>query len=105
MTINQIRQKNLVLVFLKQPKRIDGTHSQRVTAAKIIGTAITGNLIWVVHVDEITEKQAMGFSTYTTQTIRLPHLRSSDCIHDGDPAHTGIRMSNMADLIHFRSSK
>jgi len=105
MTINQIRQKSLLLVFLKQSQRIDGIHNQRVTEAKILGTAIASNLIWVVHVDEITEKQAIGFSAATTQTIRYPRWRSSDCIHDDGPAYTGILISNIVDLTHFRSSR
>jgi len=61
MTSYQIKQKSWLSVYLKQPKRIEETHSQRVTEAKIVGTAITSNLIWVVHVDEITEKQAICF--------------------------------------------
>ena len=36
--------------------RIDGTNTQRVTEAKILGITITSNLTWDIHIDEITRK-------------------------------------------------
>ena len=65
MKINKRKTKELVVDFSKTQTnfptiRIDGTDTQRVTEARILGITITSNLTWDVHVDE----------TATTQTIR-----------------------------------
>ena len=61
MKINKRKTKELVIEFSKTRTnfptiRIDGTDTQRVTEAKILGITITSNLTWDVHVDEITRK-------------------------------------------------
>ena len=61
MKINKRKTKELVIDFSKTRTnfptiRIDGTDTQRVTEAKILGITITSNLTWDVHVDEITRK-------------------------------------------------
>ena len=61
MKINKPKTKELVIDFSKTRTnfptiRIDGTDTQRVTDAKILGITITSNLTWDVHVDEITRK-------------------------------------------------
>ena len=59
--INKRKTKELVIDFSKTRTnfptiRIDGTDTQRVTEAKILGITITSNLTWDVYVDEITRK-------------------------------------------------
>ena len=61
MKINKRKTKELVIDFSETRTnfptiRIDGTDTQRVTEAKILGITITSNLTWDVHVDEITRK-------------------------------------------------
>ena len=61
MKINKRKTKELVIDLSKTRTnfptiRIDGTNTQRITEAKILGIAITNNLMWDVHVDEITRK-------------------------------------------------
>ena len=61
MKINKSKTKELVIDFSKTRTnfptiRIDGTDTQRVTEAKILGITITSNLTWDIHVDEITRK-------------------------------------------------
>ena len=61
MKINKSKTKELVIDLFKTRTnfptiRIDGTDTQRVTEAKILGITITSNLTWDVHVDEITRK-------------------------------------------------
>ena len=61
MKINKSKTKELVIDLSKTRTnfptiRIDGTDTQRVTEAKILGITITSNLTWDVHVYEITRK-------------------------------------------------
>ena len=79
MKINKRKTKELVIDFSKTRTnfptiRIDGTHTQRVTEAKILGITITSNLTWDVHVDEIKrEKQARGcFYCYNSNEQAFP---------------------------------
>ena len=61
--INKSKTKELVIDFSKTRTnfpttgiRIDGTDTQPVTEAKILGITIARNLTWNIHVDEITQK-------------------------------------------------
>ena len=54
MKINQIKKNNLLLIFKTrkdlQPMHINGTETQRVTEANVLGITIISNLTWDVHV-------------------------------------------------------
>ena len=62
MIINKKYDKRACYCYLSKTRTnfpticIDGTDTQRVTEAKILGITITSNLTWNVYVEEITRK-------------------------------------------------
>ena len=83
MTINKSKTKELVIDFSKTSTnfptiRIDGTDTQRVTEAKILGITITSNLTWDVHVDEITRKA--GKSLFLLLQLKRSGIPAEDLL-------------------------
>ena len=112
MKINKRKTKELVIDFSKTRTnfptiRIDGTDTQRVTEAKILGITITSNLTWDAHVDEITRKAGKRlFLLLQLKRSGIPaEDRPSDGIYNGGPVYSGIRMSSMVDLTYIGSPK
>ena len=83
MKINKRKTKELVIDFSKTRTnfptiRIDGTDTQRVTEAKILGITITSNLTWDVHVDEITRKA--GKRLFLLLQLKRPGIPAEDLL-------------------------
>ena len=79
--------------------RIDGTDTQRVTEAKILGITITSNLTWDVHVDEITRKADKRL--FLLQQLKQSGLPAEDLLWNTHVQHgrrTSLTLGLQSDM-------
>ena len=106
---NKKKTTELIIDFSKtkkdfQPICINGTETERETEAKVLGNAIINNLIWDIHVGEITRKA--GKRPFLLLQLKRSGIPIKDLLKlYMTVAHAGIHLLCMVHFTHTGSAK